>query len=68
MKHTEEYEFEALTDDVCNSRQTIEKLLLEFDLNTVADNDIDRQNHASCIKNFHDAIAALRQIEILLEI
>ena len=66
MEYVEKFDYEGLTDDVCNSRQIIEKLLVDFDLNALAGDNI--QLYANCISNFHNAISSLRQIEILLEI
>ena len=64
MRYVETYDYEASTDDVCNIRQTLEKLLVEYDMNCIASTASDFQEYAANVKSFYDAISALRSIEI----
>ena len=57
-----------MNDDVCNTRQVLEELLKEYDINAVDVSLADSHEKATIVKDFHIAISCLREIELLTAI
>jgi len=64
MEYAKEYPWEDFTDDICNMRQKLQKLVDEIDTCAVPQDDRDTEILGNTVERLYAAIGKLRAVEI----